>query len=96
MRQLLLGLSVSGLILFGSAATAAPTCQNRDGDTTRCGTTYAMPVGWSLPPAQRPDRDQADPPVSRMWLPIFMVCGLLGLISAMPDFDGWDSGDDAD
>ena len=32
---------------------AAPTGQDRDGLTIRCGTQGAMPVGWSLPFEER-------------------------------------------
>jgi hypothetical protein len=42
-------MSVVALLLAASAAQAAPTCQDRHGGTVRCGTSGAMPVGWTLP-----------------------------------------------
>ena len=96
MRPLILALTLSGAILAAASAAAAPTCQNQAGHTTRCGTPGAMPVGWILPPEARAERDaaaSADPTMAQMCLPIFLVCGLLGLISAMPDFDGWRASD---
>ena len=89
MRRLSLALSVSVLLAFASPVLAAPTCQDRTGVPTRCGTPNAMPVGWVLPTGLRVDRDSGDEPVSRILLSLLLVGGLLGLIAAMPDFDGW-------
>jgi hypothetical protein len=94
MRPWLTAISVSVLLTFASTTFAAPTCENRDGAATRCGTAGAMPVGWTLPPAERAAHDTPDPPLSQMLLPLFLICGLFGLISAMPDFDGWDASEE--
>ena len=74
------------------AAHAAPTCQDRDGLTIRCGTPGAMPVGWSLPYEDRKLR----PPIPSVGelLKLFATLGLLfAMIALLPQFDGTRSGD---
>ncbi|MEJ0044170.1 MAG: hypothetical protein WDM81_19020 [Rhizomicrobium sp.] len=70
-------------------AQAAPTCQDRIGDTIRCGDPAAMPVGWT--PAQRfllakknaaPD-DTAEAVKAAVFIALF-----LALIALLPEFDG--------
>ena len=74
------------------AAQAAPTCQDRDGLTIRCGTPGAMPVGWSLPFEERKFRPPA-PSVGQL-LKLFATLGLLfALIALLPQFDGSRGGD---
>jgi hypothetical protein len=105
MRPLILLFAMLALLVSTPAALAAPTCQNKDGTTIRCGAAEAMPVGWSLPPAEFNSRqaalrsDEANP----MALPnaLFFIVLLLALFAFLPDFDGrndadWDEqeGDD--
>jgi hypothetical protein len=79
-------------LLFAAPALAAPTCQNRGGDTVRCGTPGAMPVGWKPSPETLWDREISRPPGPslRQILGVFCGLGLLfALIALLPDFDGW-------
>lgn len=79
-------------LLFAAPALAAPTCQNRGGDTVRCGTPGAMPVGWKPSPEMLWDREISRPPGPslRQILGVFCGLGLLfALIALLPDFDGW-------
>ncbi len=83
------------------AVLAAPTCQTRDGETIRCGVTGAMPVGWTLPPEERLEKERLHPPKypsAKELLEIFCVMGLFfAVLALMPDFEGdWDKqeGDD--
>ena len=92
---------IAALLFAVAPSSAAPTCQNMDGDTVRCGTTGAMPVGWTLPAQQRQQKESINP---TQLLELF--CGIgafLALLALMPDFDGsrpgdWDreEGDDQD
>ena len=86
-RSLTLPLVAAAMLFNASAVSAAPTCQDRKGETVRCGTVGAMPVGWSLAPDQRPASDDTG---STPWLSLIaLVGGLFALIALMPDFDGW-------
>jgi len=79
------------MLLTGPAA-AAPTCQDRNGLTIRCGTEGAMPVGWSLPFEER--RFQPAVPSAGEVLILIATIGLLfALIALMPEFDGTRSSD---
>jgi len=93
MRSILLATIVTGVLLAAPAATAAPTCQDRSGDTIRCGTEGAMPVGWTLPALQRLEVTAARPqvaPASLFGLGLFLI-GFFALLALLPDFDGkWD------
>jgi len=90
MRRLLLVL----VLLLGSphgAALAAPTCQDINGSTARCGAPNAMPLGWKLPDDEFARRQAAlgnlnDPHV--IWNAIALVAALLTIIALLPDFDG--------
>ena len=93
------------LLLLGvSAAPAAPTCQDRDGDTVRCGTSGAMPLGWKLPPEEFHARQIAKSPPPTTDLAVGAFAGivlLLALIGLLPEFDGtkaadWDRQEDDD
>jgi hypothetical protein len=93
MRKLLLTVSVSALLLVAPAARAAPTCQTRNGDTIRCATPGAMPVGWTAPDAFWPRRNPAPQTDNAMWKAIGVVGLFLALIALMPEFDGTRVGD---
>ena len=84
-------LTAALLIIPAPTAWAAPTCQNREGITTRCGTPGAMPVGWEPSPQELWERELSRPPGpdrESLWT-AFSVIGLLfGLIALMPRFDG--------
>jgi hypothetical protein len=105
MRPLILLFAMLALLVSAPAAMAAPTCQDINGTTTRCGTADAMPVGWSLPPAEFNSRqaalrsDDANP--SALPNALCFIFLLLALFAVLPDFDGrsdadWDEqeGDD--
>jgi hypothetical protein len=93
MRSILLALTAAATLLAAPAATAAPTCQDRNGDTIRCGTTGAMPVGWTLPEPQRLRVLAArppEPPADLFGLACFLI-GFFAFLALLPDFDGkWD------
>jgi hypothetical protein len=104
MRRSILALAAAAALLAAPAAHAAPTCQDRNGDTVRCGAPRAMPVGWTLPSEERRARQASapeGPTADELWGVIAFVGGLFALIALMPDFDGrrasdWDrqEGDD--
>jgi len=85
-RPLLGAVLVTAVLLTGPAP-AAPTCQDRDGLTIRCGTEGAMPVGWSLPFEQRRFQT-ASPSASELFVLIGTIGLLFALIALMPEFDG--------
>jgi hypothetical protein len=88
-RRLILALAA--LPLFATAALAAPTCVDRNGDTIRCGTQNAMPVGWTPSPAQLLNRysaNSADSNANNVAKAICLIGLLLTLIALMPEFDG--------
>jgi len=104
MRPTLLAILLS-LLLTPSVATAAPTCQDRNGNTMRCGASGAMPVGWSPSPQQIFAHQLSQPPGPgrRDLLEAFLCIGLLfALIALLPEFDGspagggWDRQEDDD
>jgi hypothetical protein len=79
------------LLLVAAPACAAPTCQDRNGGTIRCGTEGAMPVGWTLPDSERAALALSRPAHSdtREMLQAICVVGLLlALFALMPEFDG--------
>src|SRR5262245_28712685 len=85
-RALFLAFFAAAVPLEGPAS-AAPTCQDRNGLTIKCGTEGAMPVGWSLPYDERPF---APPALSTTHLlALIATPGLLfALIALLPEFDG--------
>ena len=98
-RALLLTFFAAVTLLTGAAA-AAPTCQDRNGLTIRCGTQGAMPVGWTLPFEERRFQP-AGPSASELFGLIATIGLLFALIALLPEFDGrrdadWDrqEGDD--
>ena len=92
MRSILLALIAIATLSAAPAVLAAPTCQDRNGDTIRCGTTGAMPVGWTLPPAELQARQMAaqqDGPSAEAMIGMVIIIGsLFALIALMPEFDG--------
>src|SRR5665213_121774 len=93
MRSILLTLIAIATLLAPPSAMAAPTCQDRNGDTIRCETAGAMPVGWTLPAEQRSRvlaARPAGPPPNLFGLGLFLM-GFFALLALLPDFDGhWD------
>jgi hypothetical protein len=104
MRLRALAMALALIFLTGSAALAAPTCLDRQGDTIRCGAKGAMPVGWTLSPQQLWDKEISRPAEENLSALGKVLCGLalfFALIALMPKFDGsrdsdWDprQGDD--
>jgi hypothetical protein len=84
------------LLFAAHDAQAAPTCQDKTGITTKCGTPGAMPVGWTPTPAQVLARESANPPGAdghELWQAVCVVALFLALIALLPDFDGSRAGD---
>jgi hypothetical protein len=73
------------LMIAMPAAWSAPTCQDKHGMTTRCGTRHAMPVGWTAPQEDRdiPAGDKRD-----LWTAAGGILLLFALIALLPEFDG--------
>ncbi|WP_293899057.1 hypothetical protein [Phenylobacterium sp.] len=100
MRLLLLAFVI--LLSSAAAAWAAPTCNDMEGRTVRCGTPGAMPVGWIPPPEVLEIRRAAAPPGPNPTEIFGIACfigGLLALFALLPDFEdgkggGWDREDD--
>jgi len=80
-------------LLAAAPASAAPTCQDRIGDTVRCGTKAAMPVGWTAPAW---DRNFAPADKSEELKAVVFLLLLFALIALLPSFEQeqWDK--DAD
>ena len=79
-------------LLFATPVPAAPTCQDRNGDTIKCGAPGAMPVGWTPSPQQLWDRElsRTPEPSRGELLSAFCMVGLiLALIALLPEFHGW-------
>lgn len=95
-RATLSGLVCALALLASPAARAAPSCLDRHGETVRCGTAGAMPVGWTLPPDQARARlatmdADADLDAGRLIGLVCVIGGLFALFALLPDFDGgWD------
>ena len=90
MRRSILALAAIVALLSAPIAWAAPSCKDVHGETIRCATPGAMPVGWSPAPEDRARwLAQADPGPSRLTLinVALFVGGLLALIALLPDFD---------
>jgi hypothetical protein len=101
---LCLALSLALLILAAPMAAAAPTCLDRNGDTIRCGTKGAMPVGWKPTAQFMWDKEISRPAEENLDMLAKVICALalfFAMIALMPKFDGsraqdWDrqEGDD--
>ena len=108
MRRVLFGFIAIALLTAAPGASAAPTCVDRNGDTTRCATPGAMPVGWKPSPHilwERGELAQADGPSTDDIAKVLLGIALfLVMIALLPEFDGsragggWDrqEGDDED
>ena len=82
---------LAALVLVCSpiSAFAAPTCQDRDGFTVRCGTPTAMPVGWRRATPDVPIAQWVQPSdVRPLLIAITLLGGLVAIIALLPDFDG--------
>ena len=90
-RSLMLPLIAAAMLFSANAAVAAPTCQTPAGETARCGTPGAMPVGWTLPYDQRPELTRHTDTLSPAgWFALVaLVGGLFALFALMPPFDRW-------
>jgi len=87
-------LAFAFLVLSAPAAIAAPTCQDRNGDTIRCNTPGAMPVGWTPSPEVLLAKKSAAPDDSVQALEAAVVVALfLAMIALLPEFDGTKSTD---
>jgi hypothetical protein len=96
MRPLILTFTVAAMLFGSPAAFAAPTCQDMNGITAKCGTPGAMPVGWTLSPQQRLERQGSRPkyPTTSELLELIGVMGVFFTILALvPEFDGSRAGD---
>jgi hypothetical protein len=96
MRPLILASAIAAALLGVPAASAAPTCQDSNGETIKCGIQGAMPVGWTLSPQQRLERQisrPAYPSVEKLLETICVVGMFFALMALMPDFDGSRTGD---
>jgi hypothetical protein len=96
MRRLIPILAVATLLLSTASAQAAPTCQDSDGATIRCGVAGALPVGQTLSPQQRLERQAPIPATPSLSLLFSLACvlgGFFALIALMPDFDGRNGAD---
>ncbi len=78
-------------LLATTPALAGPTCQDRAGVPTRCGTPGAMPLGWTAP-AEAREAARSSPLDTRDTLSLIALVGaVFALIALMPRFDGqWD------
>src|SRR5260370_408222 len=92
MRPWISAFAVAATLLIASEALAAPTCQDRNGETIRCGTQGAMPVGWSLSPQQRLEQQISKKPKYPSTNELLELIGVMGvyftLLALMPEFDG--------
>ena len=90
MRRTLVAFITTVTLLAAPAALAAPTCQDVNGYTIRCGTTGAMPVGWTLPLQQRLERDRTSPVEPAQLLRVICVLGIyFCLLAMLPEFERW-------
>jgi len=78
------------LALLATPALAAPTCQDRNGDTIKCGAPGAMPVGWTLPPEEswRLRLAHTETPAGDVLKVAAGLALFFALIALMPRFDG--------
>jgi hypothetical protein len=90
----------AGLGLFAaSPGVTAPTCQDRAGETIRCGAPGAMPVGWSPPPGDIARHSDGGPSPTQMFGLVLAIGSIFALIALLPPFDSardgaWDAQED--
>ena len=89
MKELMVTL-VLAIALLSRPATTAPICQDRSGETVRCGTPAAMPVGWTLPAAEAWQYRLRHPamPTNQLLKAVAVIVLFFALIALMPKFDG--------
>ena len=95
MRHSTIAAATAALLLAAPAALAAPTCDNRNGETVRCGVPGAMPVGWAPSPGEILNHAPTPPeltPAEAVAL-IYILGAFFALLALMPQFDGWRDGD---
>ena len=96
MGRLFLAFTATATLLTASAAFAAPTCQDINGYTMKCGTQGAMPVGWTPSRQQLLERQASRPkyPTTNELLQLIGVMGVFfTLLALVPEFDGSRAGD---
>ncbi len=95
MRHSMIAAATAVALLAAPAALAAPTCDNRNGDTVKCGTPGAMPVGWAPSPAEALNHAPTPPELNSAEAValIYILGAFFALIALMPEFDGWRDGD---
>ncbi len=79
------------MLLAGANAQAAPTCLDAGGNTIRCNTQGAMPVGWKPSPQTLLERELSAVPNPGAGALLKIALGLaaiFALIALLPDFDG--------
>lgn len=90
-RIVIVAAIAAAMTLAAHGGIAAPTCQDKSGDTIRCATEGAMPVGWTLPPEERLERQKLKPPVypsTNQLLELVCVLGVFfSLMALMPEFE---------
>jgi hypothetical protein len=78
-------------LLAATPALAGPTCQDRAGTPTRCGTPGAMPLGWTAPASVREASQPSALSTREILCLVALVGAVFALIALMPKFDGrWD------
>jgi len=90
LRSWILAFAVAAALLTAPVALAAPTCQDQNGDTIKCGIQGAMPVGWTL---SRQPSGPIFPSTSELLELISVIGVLFALLALMPEFDGTRAGD---
>jgi hypothetical protein len=87
-------IAVFAVLTLCSAAQAAPICQNRAGDPVHCDSKDAMPLGWTLPAAERALHPLAPPTDTRLATEtVLIVILFLAMIGFLPEFDGREDAD---
>jgi hypothetical protein len=97
-RPILTLATLAAILAIAPVSLAAPTCRDAHGETRRCGTSGAMPVGWIPREGAGVDRavDEPSGPTPTQIIGLAgAIGGLLTLVALMPDFEdrrggGWD------
>ena len=87
--------AIMSLLCFGTVQ-AAPICQTQEGHPAKCGTSDAMPLGWTPSPEQVQawkEAGAANPNTKATVTALVWIALLLALIALMPDFQGRDKWD---
>ena len=86
-----IALVLLAVFLGATPLGAAPTCQDRNGGTTRCGAPGAMPLSWRLPPEEFHRRQlalQGAPNDKEIFTLIGALALFLAFLALLPEFDG--------